>query len=67
MAHCSHQEQYFLDILVSYESYDMWLHGKSEKNRFLSGLGFFEGQFLPKITEKWGKSNFKAAEVTQRP
>ena len=64
MAHCSHQEQYFLDILVSYESYDMWLCGKTEKNWFLSGMGFLEGQFLPKITEKSGKSNFEAAEVT---
>ena len=34
-----------------------------KKNWFLSGMGFLEGQFLPKITEKWGKSNFKAAEV----
>ena len=63
MAHCSHQEPYFLDILVSYESYDMWLCGKSEKIWFLSGMGFFEGQFHPKITKKSGKSNFKAAEV----
>ena len=63
LAHCSHQEPYFSDILVSYESYDMWLYGKSEENWFLSGMGFFEGQFLQKIIEKWGKSNFKAAEV----
>ena len=34
------------------------------KNWFLSGMGFFEGQFLPKITEKSGKYNFEAAEVT---
>ena len=36
---------------------------KLKKNWFLSGMGFLEGQFLPKITEKSGKSNFKAAEV----
>ena len=36
---------------------------KVKKKWFLSGMGFFEGQFLPKITEKLGKSNFKAAEV----
>ena len=63
LAHISHQEPYFLDILVSYESYDMWLCGKSEKKLILSGMGFFEGQFHPKITKKSGKSNFKAAEV----
>ena len=34
---------------------------KVKKN--LSGMGFFEGLFLPKITEKLGKSNFKGAEV----
>ena len=36
---------------------------KPKNNLSLSGMGFFEGQFLPKITEKSGKSNFKAAEV----
>ena len=34
-----------------------------QKKIFLSGMGFFEGQFHPKITKKSGKSNFKAAEV----
>ena len=57
-----------LQLLISpfikeYSPLCMWLHGKSEKNWFLSGMGFFEGQFLRKITEKSGKSNFKAAEV----
>ena len=37
---------------------------KLKKIWFLSGMGFFEGQFLPKITGKSGKSNFEAAEVT---
>ena len=36
---------------------------KVKKIGFLSGMGFFEGPFHPKITKKSGKSNFKAAEV----
>ena len=50
---CSQQGPHFFHILVSYESFDMWLCGKSEKkNEFFGGMGSLEDEFPKKITKK---------------
>ena len=53
---CSQQGPHFFHILVSYESFDMWLCGKSEI--FLC-IGSLEDEFSKKIAKKVKFSTLK--------
>ena len=55
LAHCSHQEPYFLDILVSYESYDMCLMLQKWKQILFKWYGVLWRTISPENHWKIGK------------
>ena len=59
----SHQEPYFLDILVSNERCDIWLYGNGKKYGILLGMSWLEDNFHLKICQKCINSRFKALEL----
>ena len=52
----SQQEPYFLDILVSNESCDMWLSGKNRKKVFELDMGSLKLKFHQIVAEILGLS-----------